>query len=290
MRQLPDISLRQLEYLVAVADHDTWASAAADVGVSPSALSQGIAELERRVGVELFEAQGRRRVLRASAQPVLDHARQVVSLTSDLVAWSDRVRTSELGRVRLGMIDVAAVDHFPEVLRAFRRDFPGVELTMSVAPSAELLADLRAGRLDLVVCVPPVEWPVGVVADDLLFEEIAVYAPAGTKIGRPETWGPWVLFPTSSHSRHQILAHLRERGAPTQVVAASHQSNVLREMVTLGLGWTALPRASEPADSDLVRGPVLYERRLALVRREGGVADPAALELTTRLMSAQRSS
>ena len=70
---LPDLTIRQLEYLVAVADEPTWALAARRVGVSPSALSQGLAELERRIGVDLFESQGRRRVLRRSALPLLDH-------------------------------------------------------------------------------------------------------------------------------------------------------------------------------------------------------------------------
>ena len=65
---LPDLTIRQLEYLVAVADEPTWAIAARRVGVSPSALSQGLAELERRLGLTLFEAAGRRRVLRASAR------------------------------------------------------------------------------------------------------------------------------------------------------------------------------------------------------------------------------
>ncbi|MGA1439694.1 MAG: helix-turn-helix domain-containing protein, partial [Ilumatobacteraceae bacterium] len=80
MRQLPDLSIRQFEYLTAVADHPTWAVAAESVGVSPSALSQGLAELERRLGVELFERTGRRRSLRSTASPVLDHARQVLAL------------------------------------------------------------------------------------------------------------------------------------------------------------------------------------------------------------------
>ena len=58
---LPDLTIRQLEYLVAVAEEPTWALAAQRVGVSPSALSQGLAELERRVDVPLFEAQARRK-------------------------------------------------------------------------------------------------------------------------------------------------------------------------------------------------------------------------------------
>ena len=85
-RSLPDISIRQLEYLVAVAD-------AADVG---AAADVGRASARRRCrrgwpssnagsASTLFEPDGRRRVLRPAAQPVLDHARQVVSLTGDLV-------------------------------------------------------------------------------------------------------------------------------------------------------------------------------------------------------------
>ena len=87
---------------------------------------------------------------------MLDHARRVLALTSDLMVGPTRVRGAERGRVRLGMIDVAAVVHFTDVVAAFRRDRPEVHLTLSVAPSAELLAGVRDGELDLAVCVSPV--------------------------------------------------------------------------------------------------------------------------------------
>jgi DNA-binding transcriptional LysR family regulator len=286
VRQLPDISIRQLEYLVAVAESPTWAVAAGSVGVSASALSQGLAELERRVGVVLFEPDGRRRVLRDVATPVLDHARQVVSLTGDLADWADRVNASAAGRVRLGMVDVAAVDHYPEVLRGFRRERPDVELTLSVAPSASLLDDLRSGALDLAVCVEPAQSLPGVEFEPLRDEPIVLYAPAGVAVGSPSTWGPWVLFPDGSLTRHQIVEHLRAVGAPVQVAADSHQANVLREMVSLGLGWTVLPATSVGSDDTLTRGPVLFDRTLVLARRSASVTDPAAEELAGRIRAA----
>ena len=281
VRALPDISIRQLEYLVAVADHDTWSLAAEAVGVSPSALSQGLAELERRVGVELFEPAGRRRIMRLSASPVLDHARQVVALTLDLTTWSDRLRSARSGRVAVGMVDVAAVEHYPDVLRRFRAERPEVDLTLSVAPSAELLAGLRAGALDLIVCVDPPEWPVGLEVVPLLDEPIVVCAPAGTVIGEASAWGPWVVFPHDSHTRFQIMRRLAELGAPLAVAAESHQASVLRQMVELGLGWTVLPASD--ANAALVTGPILFHRRLVLVRRAGSVHDPAADALASIL-------
>lgn len=283
---MPDISIRQLEYLVAVSDAPTWSSAAQQVGVSASALSQGLAELERRVGVELFEPVGRRRALRPSARPVLDHARQVVSLTSDLADWSMRLKSARSGRVRLGLIDVAAVVHFPDVLRQFRSERPDVDLMLTVAPSGSLLDDLRAGRLDLVVCVRPPEAVPGVEVTPLLHEPLVVYAPRGSAIGDPAGWGPWVLFPSGSHTRGAVAEQLGAIGAPLQVAAESHQPDVLLEMVALGLGWTVLPEPHGDGRLDhVVEGPELVRRSIVLARRSGSVRDPAADELAGQLLA-----
>ncbi|MFV0308100.1 MAG: LysR family transcriptional regulator [Desertimonas sp.] len=278
---LPELSIRQLRYLVAVADEPSWALAAARVGVSPSALSQGLAELERRIGVELFEAAGRRRVLRIAAAPVLDHARHVLALTRDLVAWSDRVRTGRSGRVRLGMIDVAAVVHYPDVVRAFRRERPAVDFTMSVAPSAALLDALVAAALDLAVVVePPSPWP-GVATEPLFDEPLVVVAPPEQATDDPSTWGPWVTFPRGSHTRVLILDRLRARGVSRSITAESHQPPVLVQLVRLGLGWTVLPVSDLPAD--VVPGPELARRRLVLASRVGAVRDPSVEEVAARL-------
>ncbi len=272
-----------MAYLVAVVDEPTWASAADLVGVSPSALSQGLAELERRLGVPLFESQGRRRVLRRSARPVVDHARRVLALTRDLVDWTDRVRGGRQGRVRLGMIDVAAVVHFPGVVAEFRIQHPDVGLTLSVAPSAQLLNGLRDGELDLVVCVQPPERHVGLEIEELRRETLAVMAPLGTTIGAPSTWGPWVTFPSDSHTRQLIITALADLGARTTIAAESHQPDVLMQMVRLGLGWTVLPVGSSTSGGSVEIGPAVVERALVLARRADSISDPAADEFARRL-------
>jgi DNA-binding transcriptional LysR family regulator len=281
---LPDVSIRQLEYLVAVAEEATWSMAAARVGVSASALSQGLAELERRVGVALFERDGRRRPVRAEAAPVVAHARQVLSLTGDLAQWAERVRTGRSGRLRLGMIDAAAVVHYPEVLRGFRAERPDVELLLRVAPSAALLALLAGGELDLVVCVEPPAAIAGIETERLAVEDLAVYSPPGVAIGDTATWGPWVLFPSGSHTRSVVTEVLRREGAPLDVVAESHQPEVLREMVRLGTGWTVLPVSqAEHGDRPLEPGRPIATRHLVIATRSGSVHDPAVDELATAL-------
>lgn len=284
MLQLPDLSIRQLEYLVAIDDATTWAAAAEAVGVSPSALSQGLAELEKRLGVGLIDRDARKRRIRPSAAPVLAHARQVLGLTADLARWADRLKRGTAGRVRLGMIDVAAVVHFPDHLQAFRKAHPDVELHLRVAPSATLLKLLAAGHLDLAVCVAPPRTHAEFTIQPLLTEALAVYGPPGARLGAPATWGPWVLFPTGSHTRSLVAAELRRLGAPMDVVAESHQPDVLREMVRLGAGFTVLPSAqAEDGHRPLNHGRPITTRQLVIAMRSSAVRDPAVDLLVGRL-------
>ena len=281
---LPDLSIRQLEYLLAVADAPNWASAAADVGVSPSALSQGLAELERRVGVPLFDRAGRRRVLRPGAEEVLRHARQVVGLTTDLAAWAERTRAGGTSRLRVGMIDAAAIGHFPDQLRAFRGGHPDLDFRLTVGPSSQLLDDLERSVLDAVVCVRPTQPRRGIEEVSLMHEDIAVYSPLRTRPRRPASWGPWVLFPEGSHTREVINHALRDLAAPMEVVAESHQPDVLRAMVGLGVGWTVLPVVQAEKGTDaLVNGRVIASRELVAATRRGTAVDPALARLIETL-------
>lgn len=276
---LLNLTVPQLAYLVAVADHETFAEAATSLGVTTSALSQGLAELERRCGVQLFERVGRRQILRDDAAEVLAHARRVVTDTRDLARLLADRHAGRAGRLRIGMIDAAAVSHFPERLRAFRAAAPAVDLHLVVAPSGPLLEQVRRGELDLAVVVSP-EDVDGLDIEPLLTESIVVVAPEGTTMSDPASWGPWVLFPQGSHTRAVIEAELVRRGASVEVVAESHQPEVLREMARLGMGWTALPELQAGPGPER---PALTERRLVAVRRRDRVEVPAVDGLLAHL-------
>lgn len=282
---LLQITTQQLEYLVAVDRSPTWAAAAAELGVSPSALSQGLAELERRIGVPLFDRQGRKRMLAPGAREVVAYADRVLSQTRDLGRWAAAARSGEVGTLRVGMIDLAAVKHFPEAMSGFRRERPDVDLRLTVAPSKQLIEQLRAAELDLAVIVVPIDDPEQIDLTPLLTEDLAVYAPPDAKYKGPSDWGPWVSFPQGSHTRQLIENALADLGAPTNFVAESHQPEVLCEMVRLGMGWTVLPEAQAEGNASLrrVRKKPLLRRHLALAVRSDAIEDPVVDALRARL-------
>jgi DNA-binding transcriptional LysR family regulator len=283
---LLQLSTQQLHYLTAVARSATWALAAAELGVTPSALSQGLAELERRLGLSLFERDGRRRVLSPAAGEVVAYAERVVASTRELGRWVESVRLGTAGRLRIGMIDAAAVAHYPATLADFRRSRPDVDLRLTVGPSGPLLAQLRAAELDLAVVVDPPPPTDDLVLTPLLAEDLALYAPAGRHALPPSQWGPFVLFPAGSHTRATIVSSLQALGATVDIVAESHQPEVLRTMVDLGLGWTVLPVAqAESGDHPLVRArpEPIASRRLVAARRRDAAADPVVDALIATL-------
>lgn len=283
---VPHVSIQQLEYLVSIADSATWAAAAKQLQVSPSALSQGIAELERRLGLTLFERSGRRRVLAPTSGPVLAYARSVVAQTRDLGRWVSAQASGGTGQLRIGMIDAAALFYFSEAIGNYRRELPDVDVRLTVAPSAQLLEQVRQNELDLGVVVRPAVQPTDLDFVDLLDDPMSVYTSVETVPGDPSTWGPWVSFPPSSHTRQHTAEHLRRLGASYQVVADSNQPEVLCEMVRLGMGWAVLPSVQAESEARKLRRVLdapLFHRPLIAIQRSNALPHPNADELLRRL-------
>lgn len=281
-------SAKQLQYLLAAIEYGSWTDAAHALGVSTSAFTQGVGELERRLGVTLFAKEGRRRVPTAEAEVAGEHAKRVLNELGALDRWAGLSQSGDVGTIRAGLIDTAAVHHFGDALVRFRSNHPDLSVHLTVRPSAELFAMLRRSDLDVVIAVAPDE------ADDLLMrpviaEPLNIYAPPGVRPASEEQWGPWVAFPEASRTRGLIDRALRERGVRYDVVAESSQPMVLREMVRLGMGWTVLveadaerePHALKPAFST-----PLAERVLMLAQRNDRVPSAGLERFVAMLVSA----
>lgn len=278
----------QLGYLLAALEHDTWKDAARTVGVTPSAFSQGIAELERRLGLDLFDRDGKTRPPTAVAHLVADRARRIIAEYDELDRSLDEIRSGTVGDLRIGMIDTAAVWHFGDALARFRRANPAMGLRLTVAPSGRLARMLLDDEIDCMVGVVDPSDEL-IESTPLVVEPIYVYAPPGAATADPEAWGPWVSFPAESRTRRLIAGALRRSGIPFVVVAESSQPEVLKEMVRLDMGWTALVAIDaerEPHALVRARREPIAERVLSLARRSNRSVSPALHRLIDALAAA----
>ena len=146
--QVRDISLRQLEYVVAVADTLGFRRAAERCAVSQPTLSAQIQQLEGVLGVKLFERDRKRVLLTAAGEEVVARARRVLVEADDLLAVATRARDPFTGTFRVGVIPTIAPYFLPEVTRVLAVAYPSLRLVFREEKTEDTVRDLWAGTLD----------------------------------------------------------------------------------------------------------------------------------------------
>lgn len=190
------MDLRQLNALLAVAEHHSFSAAARALHTVQSNVSTHVARLEQEVGSVLIDrAQGE---LTVEGEIVADRARRILAelraIEDDLVALRDDVS----GSVRAGVIGTTARWLVPALLNAVSLDFPRIELQVIEATTTSLLPQLLSDRLDLAVINLPVDDP-DVDADVLFTEERIIVTPLDHPLAQHDR------VPLTELADHEIL-------------------------------------------------------------------------------------
>ena len=145
---IQDISLRQLQYVVAVAETLGFRRAAERCAVSQPTLSAQIQRIEAVLGVKLFERDRGGVLLTSAGEEVVARARRVLVETEDLLAVATRARDPFTGTFRIGVIPTIAPYFLPEVTQVLARKYPHLRLVFREEKTEVAVRDLWAGRLD----------------------------------------------------------------------------------------------------------------------------------------------
>jgi len=173
-------SIRQLECLVAVADHGSFRRAAAALGISQPALSAQVQAAEDLLGVQIFERDRRSVLVTPAGEDIVGRAREALTAV-DAVGETARRRGEPLvGPLRLGVIPTIAPYWLPALLPTVRTKFPKLELILREEQTHRLLAQLGAGQLDLAMLSLPVAGDVTTAT--VARESFVVAAPRNAPI------------------------------------------------------------------------------------------------------------
>ena len=152
---LAGLSLRDLEYALAVADLRHFGRAAERCGVSQPALSEQIRKLEALLRVPLFDRSRKSVEVTPEGVELLRHARTVVQEARALL-HSARLHDDPLsGRLRLGVIPTLGPYYLPTVLQALRGAFPGLAMRLEEGMTDRIVERMQAGVIDLVLIALP---------------------------------------------------------------------------------------------------------------------------------------
>lgn len=257
-------SIRQLESLVAVADHKSFRRAAAALGISQPALSAQVQAAEDALGVQVFERDRRSVLVTPAGDDIIGRARVALTAVDEVTEAARRRGEPLVGPMRLGVIPTVAPYWLPALLPPVRAAYPRLELILREDQTARLLVQLGAGQLDVALLAIPV--PGDVTTAPIARELFVLAAPRGAgvlkkkgKLTERDLDGEKVLLLEDGHClRDQALAVCERGGAVESMEVRATSLPTLEQMVAGGMGVTLLPEAAAAA---LVapRGPVVTQ-------------------------------
>lgn len=273
------LSLRQLQYAVAVADTLSFRAAAALCHTSQPSLSAQIGELERTLGVVLFERNRRRVLVTPIGSAVIERARRVLLEAAAVVGEARRLGDPFTGTLRLGVIPTIAPYLLPEIAAPLRAAFPRLALHWTEDKTVALMHALAHGTLDAALLAR--EAPLGdVECAEIAADPFVLVTPRRHPLGRSR--GP--VSPSDLHDAPLLLLDdghcLRDQALAVCTQSPRHDEAVratslatLAQMVSGGAGVTLLPElalALENRRGSLVIrrfAPPVPQRTIVLVWR-----------------------
>ncbi|CAO3419541.1 Hydrogen peroxide-inducible genes activator _ OxyR [Azospirillum doebereinerae] len=290
------LSLRDLEYAVAVAEQRHFGKAAERCAVSQPSLSAQIRKLEDTLGIALFERTSRRVLLTQQGEAVIRQARVVLEEGRRLLTVARGTEGTLTGTLAVGAIQTLGPYLFPHALPVMRRHLPAAQLVLSEGRTEGLLEELREGRIDAVLLSLPIDTD-GLATEALFFEPFLLAHPAGHRLEDLPSIGlkdldpnELVLLEEGHCLRDQALVAC---GATARGMRHATGLETLRHMVAAGTGYTLMPRLAA-GEGTTVGGLVAYRafegdapgREIGLVWRASDPRAPGFRELAQRLREA----
>lgn len=273
------MNLRDLGYLVALADLRHFGRAADACHVSQPTLSTQVRKLEEELGVALVERAPRQVMLTPAGSDIVERARRVLAEVAQMRETARRTTDPEAGSVRLGLFPTLGPYLLPHVVPGLRARFPRLELLLVEEKTESLLGMLRAGRLDAAVLALPLH-EEGLHCEPLFAEPFMLAVPAGHpladkgELSLKSLAHEHLLLLEDGHClRDQALEVCSLAGAGEKEGFRATSLETLRQMVAAGVGITLLPmlavKPPVPASASIrlveFRDPP--QRRLAMVWR-----------------------
>ena len=293
------MEIRQLRYFLSAIRHGSLRAAAREHFVTQPAVSIQLKKLEEELGEKLYVRRGRRIEPTQAGNAVVAGAEEIVGRIDALTHNVGAVRTMQRGVLKMGSIDAASIYVLPDVFRAFRSRYPGIDMQVIVSDSHSLIADLGAGTIELAVVTLPLpgeSYAVVPIYEDRMVlvahprHELSRARPRVRVLERVAETG-LITYPARSTTRRLIEKVFLDNGLTPRVTMEMSSPEAIKKLAEAGLGPSILPAkvvAGEVKAGTLVvipTGKVKFSRTLGVVSRgREQLSPPAAafLEMVKR--------
>jgi len=296
------MELRQLRYLVALADEQHFTRAAAREHIAQPALSQQIRRLEQEVGLALVERTTRKVTVTEAGKTLVARARRILSEVDAAKAEMQALAGVRAGHVSVGTMHTMGPVDVSHALAVFHERHPAVELTVREQSSEELGEMLRDDVLDLAfLSVTERIETQGLVLRQLVSEDLVAVLPRDHPLATRKRLRmaeladeQFVSYREGARLRELLTFAAHQAGFEPQIKLESNESERIRRLVARGMGVAILPQSDADRSAGHLAVAALTEpslrRDITLACREGRRLSPAAsefLELSKELFAAK---
>lgn len=261
------MELRHLRYFLAVAEEGHMTRAAERLGIQQPPLSVQIRALEGELGVALFRRHPKGVALTEAGRSFEQEARRIIDDLASMQDRMTRIARGEHGVLKVAFTSSAAAHPFtPELLRAFRQAYPGVQLAPSEDTAAAVTEQLASGRLHCGLIRVPVDQPEGIVLETLLREPVLLAVPSDHRLA-PKSGkrrvavslaalrGESVILvrrPGAPGLYGNLLALCEQQGFQPRIVAEVERMMTNLNLVAAGVGVSVVPASMKGMHGDAV--------------------------------------
>jgi LysR family hydrogen peroxide-inducible transcriptional activator len=249
------VSLRQLQYIIAVADLGSFRRAAEACHVAQPSLSAQVAVAERALGVQLFERTGRRVRVPPAAAPLVAQARRVLTAAGDLRELARHHADPFRGTLRLGIIPTICPYLLPEIAPALARDFPDLTINWTEDRTSHLVRQIKDGVLDGAVLALEADLtglahaPLGWDAFFLAAAPAHPLARSKRRVVLDDLDGERVLLLDDGHCFREQARQLCARAGASETGFRATSLATLVQMASASGGVTLLPAIALPVEN-----------------------------------------
>ncbi len=293
------MNLRELEYLVAVAEESHFHKAAQRCFVSQPTLSGQLKKLENELGVLLVERSTRQVAMTDVGKAVAEQARDILAQVKGIREIAQTSQDVMAGELQLGLIPTLAPYLLPQIMQQIHKQYPQLKLWLHEYQTAVLLEKLHRAELDLLILALPVDTDEFAELD--LFQESFLLAvPRDEKLAEQPIISlgdldsrEMLLLEEGHCLRHQALDVCFMAGATENAAFQASSLETLRHMVGEGMGLTLMPELAVP-DKQTKKDPIRYlpfrdpapSRRIGMLYRKSSHREETFTRLRTLIRSA----
>jgi len=267
------MDIDNLKAFIHVSEQGSFSRAAETLFITQPAVSKRVANLESQLGATLFDRIGHKIILTESGQALLPRARRILLEVKDCQRAVANITESIKGPIMMGTSHHIGLHRLPPVLRKFTHDFPEVQLNIQFMDSEQACQAVMQGDIEIGIVTLPLSPDPELELINIWHDPLVMVAPRDHALSKQKMVNLQdlanhnaILPATGTFTREVLERTLAPLNIQLQVGMSTNYLETIKMLVSVGLGWSVLPKAMLDDDlCELKNSKIKMERNLGVV-------------------------